>query len=664
MLESRFTLNFSQFMLQDNPLLAQLKAQFNPKGDAKSPEILLEGTVRSHPKGFGFVDIDPKTNHYVAPAQMKKLFDGDKVKGKLVKKGDQFVFMPSELVSSKLDRFLGQIVIETEGEHESYWIQPENPNLQKIKLRKPNQTLAPESWVVANLIQHPFNGKEALAKFESLIAETETNHLMWYKALARQTRSPESLEINLNSFTDQESQHRKDLTDLPFFTIDSEQTEDMDDAICIQTNAEGHFLLSVAIADPSAYIPIESEVEQIARSKLFTSYLPNLTIDMLPPILATELCSLKPNENKAALLIQVELKADGEIMPDSVFFDLVTIRSQAKLSYTQVSDFVEQKQVETVTSETSIPTNLWPALQTLFELMQVRQNWRKQNAFVFENRIDYRFKFDESANVIGIEKQENRSANLMVEEAMLIANIAVAQRLDEIGLGIFSAHSGIDPKFYGILSDLVQSTSSNYQTNDLDDYDQYVALRQETDSDPVLKYRVSRLHAPAHFSFAAQPHFSLGFKAYATGTSPIRKYSDLINHRLIKADLLDQPLPELKMDLLDDLVEARKKIRQVEREITNQLYALYFKEHLNQPFDAIITDINRGGFKAQLTENGAFVFVPAAYLHTSKNEVEINLNQAQIKVKGEIAYSLLDSIKVQLTEIKDNGNLIAKPSEH
>lgn len=640
-------------MLQDNPLLAQLKAQFNPTSDPKAPEILLEGTIRSHPKGFGFVDIDPKTNHYIAPAQMKKLFDGDKVKGKLVKKGDQFVFMPSELISTKLDRFLGRFLIEN-GE---YWIQPENASLQKIKLNKPVQELANESWIVANLIHHPFHDKEPLAKFESLIAENETANLMWYKALARQTRSPNSIEIDLSSFTDADIEHRKDLTNLPFFTIDGEMTEDMDDAIFIQKDEEENFLLSVAIADPSAYFDTESEVDSIARSKLFTSYLPNLTIDMLPPVLATQLCSLRPNEDKAALLIQVKIKADGEIILDSVFFDIVTIRSKAKLSYTQVSDWVEKVQ-----TETTIPTDLQPSLQILFELMQVRQNWRKENAFIFENRTDYRFNFDENSKVIGIETYENRSANLMVEEAMLIANSAVAQRLDEIGLGIFNAHSGIDPKFYSALHDLVQSTSSEYQINELAEYEHYVALRKETDINPILKYRISRFHAPAQFSFEAKPHFSLGFKAYATGTSPIRKYSDLINHRLIKADLLDRKLPDLEMTLLDDLVDARKKIRQVEREITNQLYSTYLSNHLEQTFEAQITDINRGGMKVQLLENGAFVFIPAAFLHSNKNEVEINLNQAYIKVKGEIAYQLLEPIQVQLTEIKDNGNIIGKPA--
>lgn len=638
-------------MLHDNPLLAQLKAQFNPNQTAQ--EILIEGVVRAHPKGFGFVDIDPKTNHYIAQAQMKKLLDGDRVKGKLVKKGDQFVFMPSELVASKLDRFLGQFIHDAENDID--WIQPENPLLPKIELEKSSLNLKNESWIVANLTQHPFKNAALKAKVESLIAEKEAENLMWYKALARQTRSPESIEINIDSFVDENALDRKDLTALPFFTIDSESTQDMDDAIFIQKEADDHFLLSVAIADPSAYFDDRSEIDAIAKTQLFTSYLPNLTIDMLPPLLATQLCSLRPNENKAALLIQMAITPNGELISDSVLFDLVTIRSQAKLSYAQVSNWLEGAGSA---AENHIPAHLETPLKTLFELMQVRQAFRKKHAFVFENRTDYRFQFDEHSKVIGVEKTLNRCAHLMIEEAMLMANIAVAQRLTEIGLGIFNTHLGIDPKFYGAVADLTKSTDF-YGAQQLDEYENYVALRRITDSDPILSHRLRRLHAPAQFSFEPKPHFSLGFNAYATGTSPLRKYSDLINHRLIKADLLDRPLPEIYIDILDDLTEARRKLRQIEREINNALYAEYLQTQFKKPFAAQILDINRGGIRAQLLENGALVFVPISYLAPSKNDVEAQLDQMVIKIKGEIMYRLLDEIEVELVEIKGNS-IVAK----
>lgn len=643
-------------MLHDNPLLAQLKAKFNQENNVPTAEILLEGTVRANPKGFGFVDIDPKTNHYIAPAQMKKLFDGDKIKGKLVKKGDQFVFMPKELVSSRLDRFLGQIIYDEEGT----WIQPENTALSKIKLElngnEDLSTIPNQSWIVASLIQHPFKEDKAIAQFKSFIAATETANLMWYKALARQTRSPESIDIDISTFSDKEAAYRKDLTQLPFFTIDGESTEDMDDAVFIQKEANGNFLLSVAIADPSAYFDQENEIEHIAKTQLFTSYLPNLTIDMLPPLLATQLCSLRPNEDKAALLIQMAITKQGEIISDSIVFDLVKIQSKAKLNYDQVSDFLENP-----TEPTSIPEFLQPAVKTLFELMQIRQNWRKQYAFLFENGTDYRFQFDEEGKVINITQSRNRYANQMIEEAMLIANLAVAQRLEEIGIGIFNTHSGIDPKFYGLVDELVQSSSREYQTNQLNEYEHYVQLRKETDSNPILHYRLSRLQMPAQFSFEPKPHFSLGFNAYATGTSPIRKYGDLINHRIIKADLLAQPLPELNVDLLDELSMARRKIRQIEREITTKLYSIYLNDHLGESFKAKVMDINRGGIKAQLIENGAMIFIPLSLIHANKNELEANLTHGYIKLKGEIAYRLLDELEVQLTEIKENGTITAKP---
>lgn len=138
----------------------------------------------------------------------------------------------------------------------------------------------------------------------------------------------------------EEGLEREDLTALPFVTIDSASTEDMDDALYVQENEDGSLALTIAIADPTAYVEPDSELDKIARVRAFTTYLPGFNIPMLPRDLSDDLCSLRPNERRPALLCRVTIQKDGAISDDIRFF-AGWIESKAKLVYDEVSDYLE-----------------------------------------------------------------------------------------------------------------------------------------------------------------------------------------------------------------------------------------------------------------------------------------------------------------------------------
>jgi len=426
-------------MFQNNPLLAQLKQELHQQ----TPRI--EGTVRTHEKGFGFLDVDNKTSYFITANKMKTVCNGDKVSGTIIENGDKKFFEPEALIESPLQRFIGKIGFQ----ERSMVIYPENmpANLAiRCKINKQVQEkLKEDDWVVATLISHPLEeGKNNfLAEITHFIAENSSIYLPWLKTLARynledNSPQPDTLTINEKELTD-----RQDLTDINFFTIDSEYTEDMDDAISVSKDEQGNYQLKVAIADPTAYILQDSQLDKIAKQRSFTTYLPDFNIPMLPIELANDLCSLKENQKRPALVCDINIDVNGIIDENSITFMPAFIESKAKLSYNNVSDFLENND-ELLSNNATLPEQL----NLLSSLAKTRTIWRQNNALVFKDSNDYRFVLDENRHVKSINKESRRIARQIVEEVMIIANQALTLLLNnKIGFGIFNIHSGFDIKF-------------------------------------------------------------------------------------------------------------------------------------------------------------------------------------------------------------------------
>ena len=167
------------------------------------------------------------------------------------------------------------------------------------------------------------------------------------------------------------------------------------------------------------------------------------------------------------------------------------------------------------------------------------------------------------------------------------------------------------------------------------------------------EYRLRRYLTFAEFKSELAPHFGLGLEGYATWTSPIRKYSDMVNHRLIKAALLQQTGEKPQDSVLARLQEARRQNRLVERDIADWLYCRYLADKISSEFEGEVQDVTRGGLRVQLSDNGASIFVPTSTLHNNKEEMQLNADELALYIKGECAYKIGDLVKIKLTEVKE-----------
>lgn len=645
-------------MLQDNPLLAQLKQQLRESMPTK------EGTVKATAKGFGFLEVSEKESIFIPPPYMKKVLHGDRITALVRTENEKEVAEPETLVEQGLTRFVARV----KWFRDRLNIVPDHPLIKDaIKARTikglDEKGLKEGDWVLGELKRHALKDNGFFAEVVELIAGVDDPIAPWWVVLARNKLANQAPRDQDEWQTLEESLPRRDLTEVPFFTIDSESTQDMDDALSVKQLDNG-WELTVAIADPTAYVPHDSDLDKVAAERAFTVYLPGRNIPMLPRTLADELCSLKAGEERPALCARLLIDFDGKVT-DQVEFFAARIRSQAKLAYDKVSDWVEQKGDWQPESEV-----IAEQLRELTELTRARSAWRSEHAIVFKDRPDYRFELDDASNVVAIHVDHRRIANQMVEEAMIAANLACGNWLAEhAGTGVFNVHAGFDPEKLAQVAELLQAHEAPFEPESLASLEGFCALRRWLDARDTsyLDNRVRRYQSFAAMSVTPAEHYGLGLAAYATWTSPIRKYGDIINHRLIKAILAEQEheAHTPSAELAQHLSEQRRMHRRAERDIADWLYVRYLQPAVaeGKVFDAEIIDIGRGGVKLRLQENGAVVFMPSSLILANRDRLECSWDDGRVYLDKEAVYELGQHIQVILTEaVEDTRSLIAKPA--
>ena len=642
-------------MFQDNPLLAQLKQQLH----SQTPRA--EGVVKGTEKGFGFLEVDGQKSYFIPPPQMKKVMHGDRVIAVIHSDKDRESAEPEELVEPFLSRFVGKV----QRKDDRLSIVPDHPLLKEAipcrAMRGVEHDFKEGDWAVAEMRRHPLKGDRGFyAELTQFITFGDDHFVPWWVTLARHNLEKEAPNGVATEMLD-EGLERVDLTALDFVTIDSATTQDMDDALFVEALADDKLQLTVAIADPTAWIAEGSKLDNIAKVRAFTNYLPGFNIPMLPRELSDDLCSLRPQEVRPVLACRMIIAADGTIEEDITFF-AATIESKAKLAYDEVSDWLEgnagwQPPSEAIANQ----------IRLLHRVCLSRSAWRTQHALVFKDRPDYRFVLGEKGEVLDIVAEPRRIANRIVEESMISANICAARVLRaKLGFGIYNIHLGIDPANGEALAALLKTHGMHVDAEEVLTLEGFCKLRRELDAQPsgFLDSRIRRFQSFAEISTEPGPHFGLGLDAYATWTSPIRKYGDMINHRLLKAIIKNETIARPQDDATVQMAERRRLNRMAERDVGDWLYARFLKDKAatDTRFAAEIIDISRGGMRVRLVDNGAVAFIPAPFLHAVRDEMVCSQESGTVTIKGETVYKVSDVIDVTIAEVRmETRSVIARP---
>jgi exoribonuclease-2 len=645
-------------MFQNNPLLSQLKEQIQESIPKR------QGTVKATDRGYGFLETDKGKRFFIPPNEMKKVLHGDRINAFIRENGDKSSAEPNQLKKTETDVFVARLSIKQQ--HIS--ITANNPLLKGYFKVKGAQSLTSQGyqdgdWVKVKLLTHALDGKGFLTQVIEKIADGNDPFAYRLVTVATHNLPNKAPEFTHHWKIIDPELPRIDLTKLPFFTIDGVNTQDMDDALYIE-EAEDGWKLIIAISDPSAYVGEDSAMDEEAKRRAFTLYLPNFNVPMLPRDLSDRLCSLKAGEKRATLCCTVKINKEGEMLAEPEFYG-AWIKSHYRLNYHDVSDYLENDD----NNNWKPNPKLAQQLHTLDKASLKRLQWRTQNNVVFKSTPDYTLKLNNKGEVYEVACEPRRSANRLVEESMIAANICAGDFLAKHKQqGVFNTHSGFASdrldKAVNLLAEYgIETTSEQLVT-----VSGYAQMRQQTSQlhNCYLDHRLRKLLAYADTQKTPEAHFTLGVNHYATWTSPIRKYGDLLNHRLIKSIILNQDNINIDENIGQLLNDARKLQRLAERDVNNLLYCKYLKdqEHSQWRYKGEIFDIIKAGLRVRIQENGATFFIPTSLLCKDNKDaklIDCNRELGRVIIAQQTELQLGDIIDVELHNVKiETSQLIGK----
>ncbi|WP_049721850.1 VacB/RNase II family 3'-5' exoribonuclease [Gilvimarinus polysaccharolyticus] len=627
------------------------------KSSIVSDKTYAEGTVRPTAKRFGFVRLDDGRDAFLNPDQMLRVLPGDRVKVSLTENSKkQLEATLDTLLETPLTTFVGRYVRKGP----AHFVEPDLPPFNRWLFIPPHErTNCTEGDLVAcELVRHPFKheGKAQIRVINRIgrpdeigiegryIAAKFNLPSEWSEAALEQSQN-----IKIDNLDDT---NRIDLTQLPLVTIDSEFTRDMDDAVHAVGTGEG-WTLTTAIADPSAFIRYGSALDDTARTRGSTLYLLGHPITMLPTELSHDTFSLMPDEVRPALVCEIQVDSSGNIT--DYRFQQALIKSHHKLSYQAVSDLLDQTEGSD-DSYATLPDTVRESLNALRECAAARLNYRREHALVMEDRADYQYWLNDQKKIERIEMRQRNIAQKIVEEAMLATNICAGNLFKEHpNTGLYSGHVGFRPERLEDAKQLTCEHLPEFSAQDLAQLPHFQALfkhlRDQAPQSPELNVLLSllqRLQQAGSLSAEHQSHFGLGFDAYATVTSPIRRYQDLFNHYALKAILNNHELAVAPSELAEQQQKILIRGRQASRQLEHWLLCQYLAEQVGTVHFGTITGVSPNGINVRLNDIGCDGFV----LLSEKGKPRPKFDSRRLQLTTETTvYTLDETIAVKISAV-------------
>jgi len=432
--------------------------------------------------------------------------------------------------------------------------------------------------------------------------------------------------------------NREDLTHLPFCTIDPPSAKDHDDAIYFDTEKNE---LYVAIADVSEYVYLNGNIDKEAKERGFSIYFPHKSVPMLPRQLSENICSLKENEERLAFVFKIKLNSKNEVEKEELFEAI--IKSKRKYSYDRVDEFLEGRFEDTDETDSEILKWLMP----LWERVKKIRTKRLQKGLDFSSD-EIKMTLNDKGLIESVELEKETPSHKLIEDCMLLANKAAAKMID---FGIFRVH---EKPSSNSIDELYESLMALGIDVDVDEKDFVKVVRDIQKQAKMLGIEkevdklIIRSQQQARYDAKNIGHYALGFEKYTHFTSPIRRYSDLTLHRLLKSVLRnDKKMTEFILRNIEALVvkisELEREAMKVEWDFYDRKYARYAKEHLGSVYSGIVEDTEIPPI-AKITEDlllGARVFLKDKKKFRLFEKVDIELTNANIataKIKGRVKH--------------------------
>lgn len=476
------------------------------------------------------------------------------------------------------------------------------------------------------------------------------------------------------SISQNEILRRRDMREILTFTIDPDEAKDFDDALSFKILDTGNYQIGVHIADVTHYVHEQTAIDEEAYLRGTSVYFVDRVVPMLPERLSNELCSLRPNEDKLAMSVIFEMDQQAKVVRHKICRTVIC--SKHRLTYRQAQNILDN-------TETTSDRQLHTALQVINDLAKLlRANRFRQGAINFETP-EVHFRLDDNNEPVDIFFHKSLDTNHLIEEFMLLANRIVAteigkkkkqqldqntQREEHTKPFVYRVHDNPDPEKIGKLSNFIKRFGFNLKlsNNSKTTHKQINSLLDNCQGQPsqtLIETLTIRAMAKALYSTDNIGHYGLAFPYYTHFTSPIRRYPDMMVHRLVSKYLLQSKdkCRSDKEELEQACVhcsECESAAQMAERDSVKEMHAKWINKHIGEEFDAIISGVTEFGLFVQLSDTLTEGLVPIRTIEPHDYMQFDEDNYCLIAARSGNTYTLSDHVRVKVVKVDIERKLI------
>jgi ribonuclease R len=626
---------------------------------------LFAGRVSAHPDGFGFLICDEQRDDiFLTPRQMRAVFHGDKalvrIRGRDRRGRDEGEIV--EVLQRNSNELTGRVYFE----NQIALFESLNRRIDhEILIENPGSEIDEGQIVVARVTRQPTLHGLAAVEIVAVLGDHLTPDMEVEIAL-RNNDIPFEFSSDVTGEVDalpfevkpQEKRQREDLRSLDFVTIDGEDARDFDDAVYCERRRSGGFRLYVAIADVANYVKVGSALDTQAYGRGTSVYFPQYVVPMLPEKLSNGLCSLKPEVDRLVMVCEMTISEQGRVSGYQ-FYEGV-IHSAERLTYTIVGQWIK---------DGHFPRHK-ESLDSLVALAGLLSRVRSaRGALDFDTR-EVGFSFDSEGRVSSVQLVERNVAHKLIEECMLCANVCTARLISKLKIpGLYRVHEKPEQEKIEYLKEFLASFNIDLGEGSPADYQHAIRQLRELSNGHILQIALLRSMQQAVYQPENKGHFGLGYSHYAHFTSPIRRYPDLLVHRLIKSVIhsareckevrrFGKPRREIFYPYDDETVLGQgEHLSFAERRADDAVYEVlgwikcdYLSEHVGDDFEGVISSVTKFGFFVQLEEVLVEGLVHVSALKGDYYQFDMGHQSLTGERTGE-TFGMGDPVRVQIARV-------------
>lgn len=608
--------------------------------------LTLKGTFHAHKNGFGFVTLNEEEDDlFIGRNDVNYAIDGDTVEVSITKIADRSKGTSAEakvidVLEHSLKTAVGQLILDEEKPKYAGYIRSKNQKIsQPIYIKKPALVLDGTEILKVEIDKYPTKkhdffvatvldvvghkddpGIDVLEVLESMDIVSEFPE----RVLKEASTIPEML-------SEKDLEGRLDLRNEITFTIDGADAKDLDDAVHIKKLKNGHFELGVHIADVSYYVKEGSELDKEALSRATSVYVTDRVVPMLPERLSNGVCSLNPNVDRLTQSAIMEIDQKGRVVKHTITQTI--IKTTFRMTYSDVNDMIARDEEKRAAFKAIVPSvEAMAELHTILETMRF-----KRGALNFDTK-EAKILVNKTGRPVDIILRQRGLAERMIESFMLVANETVAEHFATLNLPfIYRIHE--EPKaekvqkfidYASTFGVRVYGTANSMSQSALQDIMKAVHGQPYEE---VLSMMLLRSMQQARYSEHNHGHYGLAAEFYTHFTSPIRRYPDLLVHRMVRdyghskeiAEHFEQVIP----DIASQSSSRERRAIEAEREVEAMKKAEFMEEFVGEEFDGIVSSVVKFGLFVELPNT------VEGLIHVTNLPEFFHYNERNLTLQGE-----------------------------